>query len=770
MAINNSTNLYTDTKYVVSSVGATPYATIQAAINAANAAGIPAKVHIRPGTYTENLTLYSNIDLEGSENSQVTIVGVHTPPTSGALAFNRIGFSSSTHVLSSASAGTTTIKFSRCVFSVTNGYICNLTNWTGAISIKYCTEGTSTSNGVITNAGAAAITIYNSIIGAGTANAMTANGSVDLFNVKLWCPLTVAGSSAVLLEGGSTFKGTITTSATVGVKIRNSTISTDTATAISHSSSTAMLLNNVVVDSTNATCIAGTGSIQFNEATFVNSKTLAGTITEVLTGVVKTGEIFADTITRMECTGFYSWGGAGNYYDDTTLGSFTVSRPGSGYIKGRLVTWTAPQTVSSMTSGSTWYIYIDSTGTIGKTNAHTDALYVDYIPLFECLYDETPTTKVQYTVKENHPYNFQTGPSNYLHDTVGPVIQNASNGANIVAGSDTVKVGISVDDVLSDHGLDTNIVATTGATWNKMYKTAGGKWARDGAAGTDFAGHWNNAGTVATLTGSRTAVYRLYVTKDNLTSTAPQYFAVLHTSDYSNNSSALTAIGNGSIVSADGELAALEMAQLGYITFHNGAIDSIIISKATLKSVTSTSGTNIAGLITTSVTNFNGLLSTADTNVQAALDTLDNWGQATDGQLIIGKTSNPSVLGTLTASTGITVANGAGTITLSAVGTTLNTQTDSYTLLIADAGKLVQMNKSTANTLTVPKNSSVAFATGTLILVAQIGAGQTTIAPVDGDVTIYSTGSYTKLFTQYSMALLVKTATNTWILAGDITS
>jgi hypothetical protein len=143
-------------------------------------------------------------------------------------------------------------------------------------------------------------------------------------------------------------------------------------------------------------------------------------------------------------------------------------------------------------------------------------------------------------------------------------------------------------------------------------------------------------------------------------------------------------------------------------------------------------------------------------------------GEASNGQLPIGSTGADPVLATLTASTGITVANGAGTITLSSTTTTCNTQIDSYTLVIGDAGKLIIMNKATANTLTVPKNSSVAFATGTIIAVSQYGAGVTTIAPVDGDVTLRAPGSLLNLYTQYSSATLVKIGTDEWIVSGDL--
>ena len=98
-----------------------------------------------------------------------------------------------------------------------------------------------------------------------------------------------------------------------------------------------------------------------------------------------------------------------------------------------------------------------------------------------------------------------------------------------------------------------------------------------------------------------------------------------------------------------------------------------------------------------------------------------------------------------------------------------NRQTASYTLVLSDADKLVEMNVGSANNLTVPLNSSVAFSTGTQILLAQYGAGQTTIVATSG-VTIRSNGGKLKLNAQYSGATLIKIGENDWYLFGDIAS
>lgn len=99
----------------------------------------------------------------------------------------------------------------------------------------------------------------------------------------------------------------------------------------------------------------------------------------------------------------------------------------------------------------------------------------------------------------------------------------------------------------------------------------------------------------------------------------------------------------------------------------------------------------------------------------------------------------------------------------------INTQANDYTLVLADAFKLVEVNSSSARTITVPLNGAIAFPIGTKINIAQYGTGQVTIDGQIG-VTIRSTGGKTKTATQYSVCTLLKRDTNEWYLYGDITT
>jgi hypothetical protein len=90
-----------------------------------------------------------------------------------------------------------------------------------------------------------------------------------------------------------------------------------------------------------------------------------------------------------------------------------------------------------------------------------------------------------------------------------------------------------------------------------------------------------------------------------------------------------------------------------------------------------------------------------------------------------------------------------------------------YTLVAANLNQLVTLDNASPITLTVPPS---VFSTGDVINIAQIGAGQVTLAQGAG-VTINSTGATAtapKLRARYSAASIVCTASNTFLVIGDI--
>lgn len=99
--------------------------------------------------------------------------------------------------------------------------------------------------------------------------------------------------------------------------------------------------------------------------------------------------------------------------------------------------------------------------------------------------------------------------------------------------------------------------------------------------------------------------------------------------------------------------------------------------------------------------------------------------------------------------------------------------TNAYTLVLGDQGDiLLASNGSTAGTINIPTNASVAFPIGTQITIIQTGSGQLTIqAASSGTTTVASTGATStapKLRAINSSATCIKTNTDTWYVVGDI--
>jgi hypothetical protein len=118
-----------------------------------------------------------------------------------------------------------------------------------------------------------------------------------------------------------------------------------------------------------------------------------------------------------------------------------------------------------------------------------------------------------------------------------------------------------------------------------------------------------------------------------------------------------------------------------------------------------------------------------------------------------------------TGATGSTVTGPTGAA--SAILAINNDTGTAYTLQATDVNDLVTLNNANAVTVTVPPS---VFSANDVINISQIGAGQVTFAQGAG-VTINSTGATAtapKLRVRYSSAAVICTASNTFLIVGDI--
>jgi flagellar basal body rod protein FlgF len=89
-----------------------------------------------------------------------------------------------------------------------------------------------------------------------------------------------------------------------------------------------------------------------------------------------------------------------------------------------------------------------------------------------------------------------------------------------------------------------------------------------------------------------------------------------------------------------------------------------------------------------------------------------------------------------------------------------------YVPVITD--RVIDRSLGTAMTTTIPPNSAVAFALGTVLEVIQSGAGINTIA-AGGGVTLVKKAVTLATSARYGVVRCIKIATDTWVVNGDLT-
>ena len=213
----------------------------------------------------------------------------------------------------------------------------------------------------------------------------------------------------------------------------------------------------------------------------------------------------------------------------------------------------------------------------------------------------------------------------------------------------------------------------------------------------------------------------------------------------------------------DGEITTAKIAALA-VTAAKIAADAVTTAKILDSNVTTA---KIADSAVTSAKIADGAIVNADVNASAAIDktkisgtaiTAADTGTVTSAMIADGAIVNADV-------------NASAAIDLGKLAdATIDEKSADYTLALTDKNKFIKMSiASTANTVTVPTNASVAFPIGSQIHIIQYGTGKTQVIPVSGTVTLYATpGAY--LRAQYSSATLLKCDTNIWMLMGDLSA
>lgn len=298
-------------RYIVSSGGGANganYTTINDAYAAAVAAGGKQTVFIQPGTYTENLTLVSGVNLTafGSDASfngtgAVIINGTLTMTTAGSVTISGIQLQTNAAALLAVTGSAASIvNLNNCYLNCSNntgitfsssdaGARININNCSGNLGTTGIGLWTHTSAGVLSSS-------YSKFTNSGASTTATTNsaGDVQIFWSFFFSPLstTSTGGMSFFRESSISSAAQNVTSLTIdGTGATNSTFSTfssGTASAITVGTGATLALFKGIVLSSNTNAITGLGTLQYWDLAF-NSSNKINTTTQV-GGTVQGGQ------------------------------------------------------------------------------------------------------------------------------------------------------------------------------------------------------------------------------------------------------------------------------------------------------------------------------------------------------------------------------------------------------------------------------------------------------------------------------------------------
>lgn len=199
--------------------------------------------------------------------------------------------------------------------------------------------------------------------------------------------------------------------------------------------------------------------------------------------------------------------------------------------------------------------------------------------------------------------------------------------------------------------------------------------------------------------------------------------------------------------------------------------DTITTSKIVATTATILSGQSVTGTAT-----FNSavVMSSSVTGTTASFSGAVTVG----GAAVLSSTLNVANTATMGVITGSTISGSANTLTVDgtdAVGfrnTPVNSKSADYTLLLADSGKTIFHPAADTNDriFTIPAESSVNYAVGTVVTFINLSANDLTIAITTDTMYLAGDGSTTsRTLAQYGVASAVKVASTppVWVISGN---
>ncbi len=296
MAQAISTGTFCEAKWLVDpTAGQGTHTTIATALTSASSGDT---IFIRPGTYTENLTLKAGVNLsafvcDGSLNAtgHVIISGTCTLTTAGSVTISGIQLqTNSAALLAVTGSAASVVNLNNCYLNCTNttGITYSSSDATSAININNCSGNIGTTGiSLYTMSSSGTLSINYTVIsntGGATTTSSNSAGVVSLMYSEFSFPF--ATSSTGILSGTYAFIFTsatnttcVTTAGTGQGNFISSFLNSGSASALSIGTGTTSSVHDLTVSSTNTNAITGAGTLLYSSIAFPDTSSGINTTT-----------------------------------------------------------------------------------------------------------------------------------------------------------------------------------------------------------------------------------------------------------------------------------------------------------------------------------------------------------------------------------------------------------------------------------------------------------------------------------------------------------
>lgn len=283
------TNNYGPAKFIVDASAANgTHTTIASALTSATSGDT---IFIRPGTYTENLTLKAGVNLAAyscdSYTPNVIILGKATATFAGTCTISGIQLkTNSDFCLSVTGSAATLINLKGCFIDCNNNNAIQFTSSSPSSKIQiYDCKGDIDTTGIayFTHSGAGAIKFFGGVFendgAATTASTCSGSGGLNFYNIFFSNAITTSSTSGFSAANCQFVGYPLILNGTGTNQISNCFISSGSSSAISVGTGAALNLSTTSIDSSNTNAITGAGTLNYGPITFTNSSSTVNTTT-----------------------------------------------------------------------------------------------------------------------------------------------------------------------------------------------------------------------------------------------------------------------------------------------------------------------------------------------------------------------------------------------------------------------------------------------------------------------------------------------------------